>query len=608
MRIEDYGFLSDTQTAALVSREGSIDWMCMPRFDSEACFARLLGDEDNGYWSIAPKHEITASRRSYRDGSLILETEFETAEGRVRLIDLMPIRDEYPDLIRIVEGVEGSVAMTMNLAIRFDYGLIVPWVRKHNGGIVATAGPNAFVLRSDVPTHGENLSTVADFTIAKGDSKSFVLTWFPSHLEPPKAVKSKKSLAQTEKFWRDWSGHCRSQTPWKEAVDRSLVVLKGLTYAPTGGVLAAATTSLPEKIGGVRNWDYRFCWLRDATFTLDALLCAGYTEEAAAWRDWLLRAIAGSSSQAQVLYGAAGERRLHEIELPHLAGYEASRPVRIGNAASDQFQLDIYGEVIDTMHQARKAGIDTDGDSWNLQRHLVEFVTRHWKDPDEGIWEVRGPRQHFTHSKVMAWVALDRGIKACEHYGLRGDAAKWRRVRDEIHREVCARSFNTKLGSFAQTFDGDRLDASLLMIPLVGFLPATDSRVRGTIAAIQRDLVVDGFVLRYHPGESDEIHHLPPGEGAFLPCSFWMVDCLCQLNRRDEAKELFESLLSLRNDLGLLAEEYDPNARRQLGNFPQAFSHVGLVNSASNLTGSVSPAGKRCEGCHHPSSGKSDVA
>jgi GH15 family glucan-1,4-alpha-glucosidase len=595
MRIEDYGFLSDTETACLVGRDGSIDWLCMPRFDSPACFASLLGGEENGFWRIAPKNDVKATRRAYRDGTLILETEFETDEGCVRLIDLMPIRDERPDVIRIVEGVRGSVEMTMRLVIRFDYGEIVPWVQRHDGGIVATAGPDAFILRSDVKTHAERLSTIAEFTVAKGERKAFVLTWFPSHLPPPAVSKSEHSLDETEAFWREWSGHCHSKSPWKDAVSSSLLVLKGLTYAPTGGVLAAATAGLPEKVGGVRNWDYRYCWLRDATFTLYALLNAGYTEEAAAWRDWLLRAIAGSPAQMQILYGVAGERRLLEYELPNLAGYEGSKPVRVGNAASGQFQLDVYGEVIDAMHQARRVGIASEPASWNLQRHLIEFVAKHWTDPDEGIWEVRGPRRHFTHSKMMAWVAMDRAAKACEKHGLKGDAPRWRCVRDEIHREVCARGFSSRRGAFVQSFECDRLDASLLMMPLVGFLPASDPRVRSTIEAIQRDLMVDGFVLRYHPDESENVDGLPPGEGAFLPCSFWLVDCLNMIGQRSQALDLFGNLLDLRNDLGLLSEEYDPAARRLVGNFPQAFTHVGLVNSASNLARDRAPASHRCE-------------
>jgi GH15 family glucan-1,4-alpha-glucosidase len=597
MRIEDYGFLSDTESAALVGLDGSIDWLCLPRFDSGAFFARLLGGHDNGYWQIAPKDAVTRTRRRYRGDTLILETEFETADGCVRLIDSMPLRDEFPDVVRIVEGVRGCVEMEMTLVIRFDYGRILPWVQHENGGIIATAGPDALILRSDVKTHGRGFTTVAEFSVAAGDSKAFVLTWFPSHKEPPAAVKSAVSLRRTEEFWTEWAARAKPAEEWRDAVVRSLVVLKGLTFAPTGGIVAAATTSLPESLGGTRNWDYRYCWLRDATFTLYSLLDAGYTEEAAAWRNWLLRAIAGSPAQMQILYGAAGERTLLEYELPHLAGYEHSRPVRIGNAASEQFQLDVYGEVLDAMHQARRAGLEPNASAWQLERQLVKYVIGHWSDPDEGIWEVRGPRRNFTHSKMMAWVAMDRAVKAVEKFGLKGDAIAWRKVRDQIHREVCARGFNEKKGAFVQYFDGDQLDASLLLMPLVGFLPPTDPRVRSTIDAIQRELCVDGFVLRYRPENSAD--GLPPGEGAFLPCSFWLVDCLNATGRRDEARELFERLLSLRNDLGLIAEEYDPREKRQVGNVPQAFTHVALVNSASNLGKSHGPAHQRSKNGNH---------
>ncbi len=592
MKIEDYGFLSDTETAALVGRNGSMDWLCIPRFDSAAVFARLLGTEDNGYWQIAPKAEVKATRRRYRGDTLILETEFETADGCVRLVDVMPLRDEHPDVVRIVEGVRGRVDMEMCLVIRFDYGRIVPWVRHHaDGGIIATAGPDALILRTDVETHGKDLATVAEFSISEGESKAFVLTWFPSHEKPPKAVNSATSLRRTEEYWTEWAGRSKAEGEWSEAVKRSLLTLKGLTYAPTGGVIAAPTTSLPEKFGGERNWDYRFCWLRDATFTLYALMDAGYTEEACAWRSWLLRAIAGSPEQMQTLYGASGERKLLEYELPHLAGYEGAKPVRVGNAASEQFQLDVYGEVLDAMHQARLAGIEADDDAWALERLLVKFVTKHWEEPDEGIWEVRCDRKHFTHSKMMAWVAMDRAVKACEKFGRKGDVAAWRKVRDRIHAEVCERGYNAKRGSFVQSLDGDRLDASLLLMPLVGFLPPEDQRVRSTIATIERELMVDGFVYRYHA--DGQVDGLPAREAAFLPCSFWLADCLALTDRRDEARELFERLLALRNDLGLLAEEYDPQEKRMAGNFPQAFSHVALVNSACNLAKASGPAAKR---------------
>lgn len=583
MLIEDYAFLSDTETSALISRDGSVDWLCMPRFDSEACFAKLLGSDENGYWKIYPVDEVTESRRSYRDGSLVLDSEFVTATGRVRLTDFMPIRDESPDLIRVVEGVEGEVPMRMDLAIRFNYGKTEPWVRRTEGGVTAVSGPNALLLQSDVETHGEGMSTVARFTVRAGETVAFVLTWYPSHLRQPHPVRSAKALKQTEAYWQSWSSRCEPRHSWADVVKRSLVVLKGLTYAPTGGIVAAPTTSLPEKIGGNRNWDYRFCWLRDATFTLNAFLAAGYVEEAAAWRDWLLRAAAGSPDQVQVLYGVAGERLAAEFELPHLAGYEASLPVRIGNAASDQFQLDIYGEVLDSMLLARKAGIEPDEWAWDMQKQLVEFVISEWQTPDDGIWEVRGGRRLFTHSRMMAWVAVDRAIKSCESSSLAGDLSRWRSVRDRIHREVCERGFNAERGAFTQSFEGRALDASLLMMPLVGFLPASDGRVQATVEAIKRELLVDGFVLRYHPEASAGVDGLPPGEGAFLPCTFWLADCLNLLGRSEEAIELFQRVLCVRNDLGLLSEEYDTENKRMVGNFPQAFSHVALINSASNL-------------------------
>jgi GH15 family glucan-1,4-alpha-glucosidase len=600
MRIEDYGFLSDTETAALVGRNGSIDWLCMPRFDSGAFFAKLLGGEQNGFWQIAPKAPVTRTSRRYRGDTLILETEFETAEGCVRLVDCMPLRDEFPDVVRIVEGVRGRVDMEMSLVIRFDYGRIVPWVQRANGGIVATAGPDALILRADVPTRGRDHSTSAEFSVAAGDSKAFVLTWFPSHKPIPAVANSAESLRRTEEFWNDWSRHARVNGEWRDAVIRSLLVLKGLTHAPTGGIVAAATTSLPEQLGGSRNWDYRYCWLRDATFTLYALLDAGYTEEAQAWRAWLLRAIAGSPAQMQILYGPAGERMLFESELGHLRGYEGSKPVRVGNAASAQFQLDVYGEVLDAMHQARRRGLEPNASAWNLERHLVEFVMGHWRDPDNGIWEVRGPRRDFTHSKMMAWVAMDRAVQACEKFGRRGDAAAWRRVRDDIHREVCARGFNPKRNAFVQFFGSDRLDASLLMMPLVGFLPSSDPRMRATIETIARELCVDGFVLRYHPDAQGDVDGVPGGEGAFLPCTFWLADCLNAIGRRDEAREIFERLLGLRNDLGLISEEYDVVAKRLVGNFPQAFTHVALVNTASNLGKTSGPAAERGKDCAQP--------
>jgi GH15 family glucan-1,4-alpha-glucosidase len=594
MRIEDYGFLSDTETAALVSRDGSIDWLCMPRFDSGACFARLLGTAENGYWKISPKGEVLKTSRRYRGDTLILEMEFETAEGCVRLTDCMPLRDEYPDIVRTVEGVRGQVEMEMCLVLRFDYGRLVPWVQRVNGGITAMAGPDAIILRSDVELRGQELSTVANFFIRAGESKAFVLTWYPSHKPPPEAENSAESLRRTEEYWKKWANHSKPAEEWRDAVVRSLLVLKGLTYAPTGGIVAAATTSLPEQVGGTRNWDYRFCWLRDATFTLYALLDAGYKREAAAWRNWLLRAVAGSPAQMQTLYGAAGERPSLEYELSYLSGHAGSKPVRVGNAAAQQFQLDVYGEVLDVMHQTRQLGLAVDPNEWQLERCLVKFVAEHWQEPDKGIWEVRGPPRHFTHSKILAWVAMDRAVQACEKFGLDGHLEEWRAVRDRIHAEVCARGYNQKLGAFVQSLDSDKLDASLLMMPLVGFLPASDPRVLSTIAAIEKNLMSGGFVLRYHT--DTEVDGLPQGEGAFLPCSFWLVDCMNLSGRYDEAREMFERLLSLRNDLGLLSEEYDPRTQSLVGNFPQAFSHVALLNSAANLSKHHGPAAQRASG------------
>ena len=583
MKIEDYAFLSDTQTGALVSRDGCVDWLCFPRFDSGACFAALLGGRDNGRWRFFPEGEITATRRRYRGDTLILETEIETAEGAVRLIDFMPPRGENPDIVRIVEGLRGSVRMKMELIIRFDYGNVIPWVRERDGGLEAIAGPDALILRTPVETRGEDLTTVADFAVAKGDRFPFVLTWFPSHEKAPRAIHPEHALQQTEDYWISWSKPCRAQGPWRDAVVRSLITLKGLTYAPTGGIVAAATTSLPEEIGGVRNWDYRFCWLRDATFTLVALIEAGYLEEARSWREWLLRAVAGSAAQMQIMYGVRGERRLEEFEIEWLSGYENSRPVRIGNAATKQFQLDVYGEVLGSMYRAHRAGIESSELDWRLQAALLNFLESKWKEPDEGIWEVRGDRHQFTHSKMMAWVAFDRGVKLIEQCNCAGgdNLERWRSVRDEIHAQVCAQGYNAKKKAFTQFYGSEELDASLLMMPLVGFLPATDERVRNTIEAVERELTEGGFVLRYRPEAN--VDGLPGGEGVFLLCTFWLADCLHLIGRTEDARALFERLLALRNDLGLLSEQYDPRAKRQLGNFPQAFSHVALANTARML-------------------------
>ncbi len=586
-RLEDYGIIGDLQTAALVGRSGSIDWLCFPRFDSGACFAALLGDPRHGRWLLAPEGDPTAAARRYREDTLVLETEFRTDEGVARLIDFMPPRGTDPDVVRIVEGVSGRVRMRMELVIRFDYGSIVPWVRSIDGAGLAVGGPDALCLRTPVETRGENLTTVAEFTVCEGDRVPFALTWFPSNREPPPEIDPEQALADTERYWRDWSSNCSYYGEWPEAVRTSLRVLKALTYGPTGGIVAAPTTSLPEWIGSVRNWDYRFCWLRDATFTLYSLMSAGYTEEAAAWRNWLLRAVAGDPADTQIMYGVAGERRLTELELSWLPGYEGSAPVRIGNKASDQLQIDVYGEVMDALHQGRRHGLGglTRGSSWALQKKLLDFLESKWREPDEGIWEVRGPRRHFTHSKVMAWVAFDRAVNAVECFDREGPVDRWRRLRSEIHEEVCREGFDPELGSFVQYYGSDKLDASLLMIPLVGFLPADDPRVVGTLEAIQAGLCRDGFVERYATDESSPaVDGLPPGEGVFLPCTFWLADNLALMGRTDEAREVFEKLLAIRNDLGLLSEEYDPEAGRLLGNFPQAFTHVGLVNTAYNLS------------------------
>jgi GH15 family glucan-1,4-alpha-glucosidase len=583
MKLECYGFIGDMHTCALVGLDGSIDWLCLPRFDSNAVFAALLGDAKNGCWKIAPVDPVIKATHAYRKDTLILETQFETATGVVRVVDCMPPVGPNRDVLRVVEGVSGTVRMKMKLVIRMDYGRTVPWVRHRAGGLTAVAGPDALMLRTTVPTHGEDLSTVADFTVNAGDKIPFILTWYSSHLNPPEPINVQRALDRTDLYWREWASRCTYQGEWRDAVVRSLITLKALTYAPTGGIVAAATTSLPEHIGGVRNWDYRYCWLRDATFTLYSFMEAGYTEEAAAWSDWLLRAVAGDPAQLQIMYGAAGERSLPEFEVAHLKGYENSRPVRVGNRAAEQFQLDVYGEVLDAMHLARTVGLRLGPEAWSLQTHITDFVAEHWTEPDEGIWEIRGPRRHFTHSKIMAWVALDRAVKGCEDFGLDGDLERWRATRQAIHDDVCAKGYHPGRRAFTQSYGSELLDASVLMLPLVGFLPASDERVINTVEAIQHDLMRDGLVYRYHPQISGNVDGLPPGEGAFLPCSFWLVDCLYLMGREKEARALFEHLLDMRNDLGLLAEEYDPIAKRLLGNYPQAFTHIGLINTAQNL-------------------------
>ncbi len=591
-RIEDYALIGDLQTAALVGRDGSIDWLCLPRFDSGACFAALLGDRDNGHWRIAPAGAGDADRRAYRGDTLVLESVWETAGGSVRVVDFMPQRDRAPDVVRIVEGLSGRVAMESELRLRFDYGGVVPWVRRSDGCRVAVAGPDSVWLRSEpeVHTYGKDLSTRSEFTVAAGDSVAFVLTWHPSHEPRPALVDPYEALECSVKDWEEWSARCRYQGPWREAVLRSLITLKALTYAPTGGIVAAATTSLPEEIGGVRNWDYRYCWLRDSTLTLGALVEAGYLEEAADWRDWLLRAVAGNPSDLQIMYGLAGERRLPELEVGWLNGYQGSSPVRVGNAAVDQLQLDVYGEVMDSLYLSRQCGLPHKRHAWHLQRAMMESLEARWREPDEGLWEVRGARRHFTHSKVMAWVAADRAVRTLQaHPHLGGDIRRWRAMRDEVHREVCARGYDAERNTFVQSYGSTELDAATLLIPQVGFLPPDDPRVIGTVEAVRAELDHGGFVRRYSL-ERTTVDGLPGSEGAFLACSFWLADALAAIGRRADAEELFERLLGLRNDVGLLAEEWDPVAGCQLGNFPQAFSHIGLVNTAMTLAGGPVPS------------------
>ncbi|MFI5807364.1 glycoside hydrolase family 15 protein [Streptomyces sp. NPDC051561] len=599
-RIEDYALIGDLQTAALVGRNGSLDWLCLPRFDSAACFASLLGNEDNGHWRLAPEGADTCASRSYVGDSLVLESVWETRSGTgsggsVKVTDFMPQRDQAPDVVRIVEGLTGEVTMNSTLRLRFDYGNIVPWVRHTDGHRVAVAGPDAVWLRTEskpssvkVKTWGQQYSTRSSFTVRAGEQVAFVLTWHPSHEPRPDLIDPYEALEHSLEDWEQWSDSCVYAGPYQDAVRRSLITLKALTYAPTGGIVAAPTTSLPEEIGGVRNWDYRYCWLRDSTLTLGSLLAAGYLDEAADWRDWLLRAVAGDPADLKIMYGLAGERRLPETELPWLSGYEGSAPVRIGNVAADQLQLDVYGEVIDSLYVARKSGLDAQPHAWNLQLSLLGFLESMWREPDDGLWEVRGPRRHFVHSKVMAWVAADRAVRTLEENpSLPGDADRWRAMRDEVHREVCEKGYDPERNTFTQSYGSTELDAATLLIPQVGFLPPDDPRVVGTVEAVRSELGRDGgFIRRYSADETaagNRVDGLPGGEGAFLVCSFWLADALLLTGRVKEARELFERLLALRNDVGLLAEEYDPVARRQLGNFPQAFSHIGLVGTALAL-------------------------
>jgi GH15 family glucan-1,4-alpha-glucosidase len=580
--IENYALIGDCHTAALVGSDGSIDWFCVPRFDSGACFAALLGGPEHGRWLLAPAAEPRRVRRRYRGETLILETDFDTGEGSVRVIDFMPLSDHRWDIVRIVEGLSGRVRLGMDLRARFDYGSIVPWVHRSGEVLLLTAGPDTLELTASVAVKGENMKTIADFSVSAGERQSFVLNYRPSHADTPAAIDAAQALTETEGLWQEWSGRCTYRGRWRESVRRSLITLKALTYKPTGGLIAAPTTSLPEQLGGVRNWDYRYCWLRDATFTLNALLLAGYEDEAAAWREWLLRAVAGSPDDLQILYGVTGVRRLDEYEVAWLPGYEKSLPVRLGNAAAKQFQLDVYGEVMDTLHLARGAGLPPEPEAWKVQVALLKFLESHWEHPDDGLWEVRGPRLHFTHSKIMAWVAFDRAIKDAEQDSLEGPIERWRQLRDTIHAQVCESGFDSIRNSFVQSYDSTHLDASQLLIPQVGFLPADDPRVVGTIAAIERSLVVDGLVLRY--STATNVDALPPGEGTFLPCSFWLADSYLLSGRREEGEALFERLLSLSNDVGLFAEEYDPRSKRMLGNFPQALTHMALVNTARLLS------------------------
>ena len=595
MRIEDYALIGDCETAALVSISGSIDWLCFPSFDSPACFAALLGTSEHGRWLLAPADRVIATRRRYVGPTAVLETEFTTEEGSVAVVDFMPVRSGLPDLVRIVVGRRGRVRMQMELVIRFDYGSVTPWVGRSEGGITAVGGPDSLRLRTPVALRGEDYRTVGEFVVAEGERVPFELTWFPSHATPAESrLDADAAFAATQAWWTEWAERCTVQGPWREAVVRSLITLKALTYRPTGAIVAAPTTSLPEQLGGVRNWDYRYCWLRDATFALLALMDAGFTAEALAWREWLLRSVAGRPDEIHIMYGIRGERRLPEMELPWLPGFGGSTPVRIGNAAHSQFQLDVYGEILDATYQGLRLGIPYNENAWRIDTALVTYLESAWREPDEGIWEMRGPRRHFTHSKVMAWLALDRAVKGIEQFGMPGPLERWCAVRDAIHAEVCARGYDPASGAFVQSYGSSHLDASVLMMPLVGFLPASDPRIRKTVDAIERRLTHHGFVNRY---ETDpEVDGLPPGEASFLLCSFWLVDVLAMLGRREEALERFEHLLSVRNDVGLLAEGYDAARHQLAGNFPQAFSHIGLINSAMNLSRGIAPAQERASG------------
>jgi GH15 family glucan-1,4-alpha-glucosidase len=601
-RIEDYALIGDCETAALVGLDGSIDWLCLPRFDSDSCFARLVGSEENGFWRLTPRKPRSVERR-YRPGTLILETTFSADGGRVRVTDFMPPKSEKSKIVRVVEGLEGTVEMRSELAARFDYGVTVPWVSRLDGGAVSlVAGASMLILHSDVRLHGEGMKTVGPFKISGGDRLCFVLTHHDSYEKTPKGGDPIDLLHHTERFWRDWSGRCTMAGPYSGQVLRSLITLKALTYRPSGGIVAAATTSLPEQIGGPRNWDYRFCWVRDATLTLLALMGGGYYDEARAWRDWLVRAVAGSPDQLQIMYSVTGERRLTEWEVSWLSGYENSKPVRIGNAAHKQMQLDVYGELMDALYQARRGGLRENKRAWAIQKALLDHLKAIWTEPDEGIWEVRGGSKQFTYSKIMAWVAFDRAIKSAAEFGMQGPLDEWKAIRDTIHADVCHHGYDRERRTFVQAYGEPQLDASLLLIPAVGFLPPDDPRVISTVEAIERDLVEDGFVRRYDTGATDD--GLPPGEGMFLACSFWLADAYHLIGRDADAKALLERLLSLCNDVGLLSEEYDVRRRRLVGNFPQAFSHIGLVNTAHNLTRRDRPSEKRGGKKALPSEGK----
>jgi GH15 family glucan-1,4-alpha-glucosidase len=595
-RIEDYGLIGNMLSAALVGRDGSIDWLCLPRFDSPACFAALLGTPENGRWKIAPAGEVKRSTRRYVPDTAVLETRFETAAGIVTLTDFMPINEgeRHVDLIRIVSGVEGAVEMDMELVLRFENGQAVPWVRRKDYGISAIAGPNAVELHTTLPLEGRNMRTCANFTVKAGDSVPLTLAYHPSNQQPHFIGDRRETLERTVIWWREWvkrGSFENMPTAWRDPVVRSLITLKQLIYQPTGGIVAAPTTSLPEAIGGPRNWDYRYCWLRDSALTLYALLNAGYREEAEAWRQWLLRAVAGSPHQLQIMYGIAGERWLPEFEVPWLRGFEGSRPVRIGNGAASQMQLDVYGELLDTLHAAREAELQPQDEAWRMQRVLLGHLEKVWRTPDRGIWEVRGPPREFTHSRLMSWLAFDRAVISVERYGLDGPVERWREIRKTIRDEICERGFDATKNSFVQYYGGATLDASLLLIPELGFLPADDPRVAGTIAAIERELMQGGLVSRYSTEGTDD--GVGGREGAFLACSFWLADAYVLAGRMDDARQLFERLLELRNDLGLLSEEYDTEDKRLLGNFPQAFSHIGLINTAHNLVLGLGPAQQR---------------